>query len=200
MIRRTVAATVSALAVAVALPGHAAVTPQIVDPAGDSVGAQASMDIVSGLFSTSGTGKGKAYVPKKLMVTMTLAGPPSSGPGLTYEIGAATSTCGDVVFTFEPGTPYGAVTGLHGWADWGDCPLADDSAVELLAPKVVGSTITWSFGLKAVPKGLKIGTVFSDFVARVDPTNPVVPFPSNATATELGLVDKGIGDGTWKLG
>ncbi|HVE98343.1 MAG TPA: hypothetical protein VNA12_04110 [Mycobacteriales bacterium] len=200
MLRRIALIVVPCTLVALALPGHAAQAPQISDAKGDAIGAQASMDVVSGTFATTGTGSGRRYRPTKLVVTLELAAPPSAGPGLTYEIGATTSTCGDVVFTYEPGTPYGALTGLHGWADWGDCVLGDDSAVELLAPKVAGSTISWSFGLKAAPKGLKVGSVFSEFVARVDPSNPVVPFPSSATRTDLGLVDKGTGTGTWKMG
>lgn len=202
MSRRLVAAVAVGAVLVIAAPSGqaAAPAPQIADAKGDSVGGQASMDIVSGQFATTGAGTGKAYRPSKLVITLNLAAPPSDGPGLTYEIGATTSDCGDVVFTYEPGTPYGAITNVDGWADWGDCPLSADGSVELLAPKVVGSTITWSFSLKAVGKGMKVGTVFSDFVARVDPSNPVVPFPSNATGTALGLIDAGSGDGSWKLG
>lgn len=200
MSRRLALVVLPVVLAALALPGHAATAPQIADAAGDSLGAQGSMDIVSGLFTTTGTGKGKGYKPSKLVISLTLSAPPSAGPGLTYEIGASTSTCGDVVFTYEPGTPYSAVAGVNGWADWGDCPLDADGSVELLTPKVTGSTITWSFGLKSVGKGMKVGTVFSGFVARVDPSNPVVPFPSNATGTELGLIDAGTGAGSWTLG
>jgi len=201
MYRRVAFLAVPLVLGALALPGHAAApAPQIIDAAGDARGAQGSMDIVSGQFTTTGTGKGKAYKPTKFVVTLTLAAPPSSGPGLTYEIGAATSSCGDVVFTYEPGTPYSALAGVNGWADWGDCPIRDDSPYELLTPKVTGNTITWSFGMKQLGKGMKVGTVFSKFEARVDPSNPVVPFPSNTTGTALGLIDIGTGAGTWKLG
>lgn len=200
MTRRALA-LVPVVLFAFALPGQAAPAgPQIVDAKGDSVGAQASMDIVSGQFSTTGVGKGKAYRPTKFIVTMTLAAPPSGGPGVTYEMGATTSDCGEVDFTYEPGTPYSAVAGVNGWANWGDCPISADGSVELLAPKVKGNTITWSFGIKQLGKGMKVGTVFSELEARVDPSNPVIPFPSSLTGTELGLIDKGTGTGTWKLG
>lgn len=189
----------SAAIFALATAGHAAPTkaPQVVDPAGDSVGAQPGTDIASVLYTTAGTGSGKAYVPKKLVVTLTMAGPVSSEPGLTYEVEAATDSCGDVTFTLEPGTPYGEVTGLNGWADWGDCTVGD-SNVELLTAKIAESTVTWTFGVKATP--LKVGTVFTDFRARVDPSNPVVPFPASVTGTELGLIDAATGAGPWKLG
>jgi hypothetical protein len=183
-----------------ATPSSAAPTtvPQLKDAAGDAVGAQAGTDVVSVLYTTSGNGSGKAYEPKQLVVTMTLAGPVATNPGLTYEVAATTSSCGVVTFTMEPGTPYETVTGLNGWADWGDCiPKGTESNVALLPVKVKGSTITWTFGIKSSP--VPVGTVFKDFVARVDPSNPVVPFPSSVTGTELGLIDAGAAPGPWKL-
>jgi hypothetical protein len=193
-----------ALGLVLATAAHAAPTtvPQIKDAPNDAVGGQAGMDIASVLFTTSGKGSGKAYQPKELSITMTLAGPVSSGPGLTYEVDAKTDTCGDVSFTYEPGTVYGTATGRTGWAIWGSCEntAGDGSSVELLAPEVKGNTITWTFSLKAT--GLKVGSSFSSFAARVDPTNPVLPYPSHGDAgyTGAGLVDAATGSGTWKLG
>ncbi|HVE74323.1 MAG TPA: hypothetical protein VNA30_04425 [Mycobacteriales bacterium] len=184
----------------VATTGHAAPTkvPQVKDPAGDAVAPRPGVDIVSVLYTTAGTGSGKKYVPKKFLVTMTLAGPVELGPGLTYEVEAATDRCGDVTFTYEPGTPYGAVTGRNGWADWGNCLATDGTeSVELLAPNIKGNTISWEFSVKAID--VKVGTVFTDFRARVDPSNPVVPFPSSLTQSELGLIDAATGKGSWKL-
>jgi hypothetical protein len=171
--------------------------PQVKDATGDAVTRQAGNDIVSATWTTTGSGSGKAYKPKQLVVSLTLAAPPSSTPTFTYEVEATTSTCGDVAFTYEPGTPYESVTGLNGWADWGDCLLADDSSIELLTPKVKGSTITWSFSLKASP--VKAGAVLTDFRARVDPSNPVLPFPSSSQTGENGLVDSATGTGSWKV-
>ena len=127
---------------------------------GDAVAPSPAYDVVSVQWTTTGKGSGKAYVPKSLVVTMTLAGPPSTDPGVTYEAEATTITCGDVMFTMEPGTPYESVTGLNGWADWGDCTVGD-SSVELLTVKAKGSSIIWTYGLKASP--LELSTVFSDF-------------------------------------
>lgn len=190
-------ALVPLAALALAAPGHAAPSkaPQIKDAAGDA--AQPGVDVVSVQWTTTGKGSGKSYSPKSLVVTMTMAGPVAMEPGLTYEAEAATTTCGDVAFTMEPGTPYEAVTGLNGWVDWGDC-VVGDSGVELLTVKVKGPSIVWTYGLKASP--LELSTVFSDFRARVDPSNPVVPFPSSTTGTELGLIDAGTGTGSWKVG
>lgn len=172
--------------------------PQVKDPAGDAVGAQAGTDIVSTLFTTAGTGSGKSYQPKQLIVTLTMAGPVATNPGLTYEVQAQTSTCGEVQFTFEPGTAYEKGFGKNGWADWGNCLNGEDSGIELLTATVDGSKIIWEFGIKAAP--IKLGSVFTGFEVRVDPSNPAVPFPASATSSALGLIDKATGAGPWKLG
>jgi hypothetical protein len=188
------------VAVALATTAHAGPTrtPQIKDPAGDANGGQAGTDITSVLFSTAGKGSGKRYAPKMFTVTMTLAGPPLAGPGLTYEVHATTSTCGDIDFTYEPGTPYENVTGANGWAEWGSCDnQAGDSNIELLTVTVDGNKLVWEFGYKAI--GLKVGTVFSDMKAFVDPSNPVIPLPSSAGAGELDVLDVATGAGTWTV-
>jgi hypothetical protein len=203
MPRRLVLALAAAGIALSALPGHAAAPkPQLTDAKGDAVGMQAGTDIVSVQFSTTGTGKGKFYKPAKLVVTMTLAGPPvTTPPGITYEVDVMTKECGLLTFSMQDGSPYTTVTGVNGWGDWGDCTTSTAAdGVELIRTKVKGNTITWSWGLKAIPKALKVGTVWGPFEARVDPTNPVVPFPSSLTSTELGLIDAGSSTATWKLG
>jgi hypothetical protein len=199
--RRRLLAVVPVLGIALATSSSAAPTkvPQVKDATGDSVGSQSGTDIVSVLYTTAGPGSGRDYRPKQLAVTMRTAGPVLMQAGLTYEVEATTDTCGDVTFTFEPGTPYERVAGVNGWADWGTCSsAAGDSSVELLPVEVSGNAISWTFGLKSTP--LKVGTVFRDFRARIDPSNPAVPFPSNATGTGFGLIDSATGSGTWKVG
>jgi hypothetical protein len=131
---------------------------------------------------------------------MTLAGPVEAGPGLTYEVDAKTDTCGDLSFTYEPGTPYENISGVNGWALWGNCSnTAGDGGIELMAVVADGNKITWEFGMKSI--GLKVGTVVSNFVARVDPSNPLIPYPSHGDVgmTGFGLIDAASGSGTWKL-
>lgn len=204
MPRRSVLLLAALAALASTTPSHAAAPkPQVTDPAGDAAGMQPGTDLVSVLYSTTGTGTGRKYVPKKLLVTMTLAGDVITAPGLTYEVQAETAPCGTVTFTAEQGSPYSSVTGVNGWADWGSCtvPGSDGAptSVELLPVEVSGKTLQWKFSLKLIPKELKVGTSFTDFEARVDPTNPLIPFPSNATGTTLGLIDKATAPGPWKL-
>jgi hypothetical protein len=172
--------------------------PQIKDPAGDAAGAQAGTDIVSVLFTTAGKGSGKGYVPKTFSVTMTLAGPALSGPGLTYEVHATTTTCGDIAFTYEPGTAYEKATGLSGWADWGSCDnQAGDGSIELLTVETAGNKVVWEFGYKAI--GLKAGAVLSNMKAYVDPSNPAVPFPASENGGPFGVIDVATGAGSWTL-
>ena len=115
------------LGIALATSSLAAPTkvPQIKDATGDSVGSQSGTDIVSVLFSTAGLGTGRAYRPKQFKVTMKTAGPVLKQAGLTYEVEAKSSTCGDITFTFEPGSPYASALGVSGWAMWGSCPGSD---------------------------------------------------------------------------
>lgn len=190
------------LAAAVAAPSGAAPKPQVVDPKGDAVGAQPGADLAAVTFSTTGTGSGRGYVPKKLVVTMEMAGDVVTQPGLTYEISAETSACGPVTFSAQQGTPYSQVVGVNGWAEWGDCMSRSDatSNVELITVAAKGNTLTWSFSLKMVPKELAVGTTFSNFQARIDPTNPVVPFPSGTLGVgHRGLVDVATSTAVWKL-
>src|SRR4051794_25129382 len=198
--RRRLLALLPVAAVLMAGPAHAAPTkvPQIKDPSGDAVGAQAGTDIVSVLFTTAGKGSGRGYVPKTFTITMTLAGPALSGPGLTYEVHATTDKCGDIAFTYEPGTPYEKVTGLNGWADWGSCDnQAGDGNIELLTATAAGNKLTWEFGYRAI--SLKAGTTLSNMKAYVDPSNPAVPFPASENGGPFGVVDTASGTGTWKV-
>jgi hypothetical protein len=199
--RKRLLALAPLVCVALATAAHAGptTTPQIKDPAGDATGAQPGTDIVSVLMTTTGKGKGKSYRPKGFTVTMTLAGAAQSGPGYTYEVHATTNTCGDIAFTYEPGTPYQTITGLNGWADWGSCDnQAGDGTIELLTVTAEGNKLVWEFGFKAI--GLKVGTVFSNMKAFVDPSNPVVPFPADSSGGELDLIDVATGTGTWTVG
>ncbi|HVE74321.1 MAG TPA: hypothetical protein VNA30_04415 [Mycobacteriales bacterium] len=183
----------------IAPSGHAAPTkvPQVKDAAGDAAGGQSGMDIVSVLYTTAGTGTGKRYVPKKLIVTMTLGGPVETRPVVNYEAEAKTEFCGDVTLTYAPGTPYEQTSGFNGWVRWGNCTVGDSTS-DLLTATADGKTVRWEFALRATP--IEVGTMFSNFRARVDPANPVLPLSSSDTATERGLIDIAAGAGSWKVG
>ena len=170
--------------------GHAQAAPpkpQVVDPVGDAVGTK-SQDIASVLFRTEGPSRYRV-----LKVTMTLGGDVMKQAAVfNYEVDARV-TCGDVSFSFSPGTPYETVTHLNGWVT---SSCGGDSQ-DLVTVAVDGQTITWELALD--PTVFKKGTAFTDFVARVDPAQPAVPFPSSATQTTLGLIDVAKAAGPWKL-
>lgn len=139
-------------------------------------------------FTTTGSDKAKALVVRMTMWSQVMP----DVPVFTYEVDAVTAACGTLSLAYEPGTPYEAVTGLNGWVDTGACGGND-----LVTAKADGFDITWTVPLSSTT--LKKGAKLSGFAARVDVSNPAVPFPSSTTQTGLGLVDSATGKGTWKL-
>lgn len=176
-----------------AAPGLAApkpTPPQIVDPKGDATGGQAGHDIVSVDFKTTGVGTGKAYLPKKLVVTLTLAAAPQTQGAFSYNVDADTDSCGRLSVKYAPGNAIGGVIG-DTYATFGSC------AEGVFFPaKVKGSVVTFDFALKSI--GLDRGTEFSAFTASVDLSEPAgALFGTDSVTTTAGLLDKASGDGTW---
>ena len=168
-------------------------TPQIVDPKGDAVGGQAPLDIVSVLFSTTGTGSGKRYVPKKLVLAITLAGAPNTSGAFAYNVETMTDTCSRIRFRYFPGTPIGGLVG-DSYANFGSC--ATDGGVFLNA-KVKGSVVTMEFALKGT--GLERGSVLEEFRATVDVSDPAGALTAGSELVRPGIGDIGTGDGTWTI-
>lgn len=89
---RLVTATVLLVGLgALALPSSAATqVPQLTDAAGDSHAPMGGMDIVSGLWSTTGTtakvGGKSVYTPKNLVVTIGYADAVTMNPGAAHEV------------------------------------------------------------------------------------------------------------------
>ena len=192
-IRRAIVAAPLALA-ALASSSFAAApkaSPQVVDPKGDSAAGQGSLDIVSVEYSTTGSGSGKAYLPKKLVVSLTLAGPPSTTGAVSYNLVADTDGCGLVDIRYSPGTATGSLIG-DTYAQFGSC-----FDYIFLPAKVKGSVVTFEFALKMVK--IDRGTVFSDFTASVDPSDPVLAEVTTDGGPADGLGDKATGDGTWTV-
>lgn len=140
------------------------------DASGDST--KAAADITGVTFTTSGTGKGKTYVPKNLVLTMTLAAPPSSDGTTLYEIDADMAGCGDFYVSWAPGSivldPSFNLAGCGSEAD----ATGDESTSFDGAPEVKGNSIVWTFSLKGLPAPAKAGTVFSGLNALTDLVDP----------------------------
>jgi len=193
-IRRALIAVPLALA-AIATSSLAAApkaTPQIVDAKGDSAAGQASLDILSVLYATSGTGTGRAYLPKKLTVTLTLASAPDTRGVVNYNLKADTDGCGIINIHFAPGNAIGSLIG-DSYARFGSC---QDAGVYFPA-KIKGSVVSFEFALKAI--GVDRGTEFSAFTATVDAGEPATGIFGTQGGPAAGLGDKATGDGTWVI-
>jgi hypothetical protein len=161
--------------------------PQVSDRGGDALGTK-SQDIRSVLFEAKGRGASKA-----LVVTMSTWSPVMQDLAtFNYEVDAK-APCGDVSFSFSPGTPYQSVTGLNGWVS----TSCGAGLSDLVSVQVKGTEITWVLSLD--PKAFEKGMPFTDFVGRIDLAQPAVPFASSATGTTLGLVDIATAKGPWRL-
>jgi hypothetical protein len=201
-----------AAAVATSAAGHAAPAPkpQITDPAGDAKVPYASVDVVSALYRTTGETttrvvKGRkvtTYTPKKLVVTLNLAGAPLTNPGAAYEVGSQVAGCGAMRFTYTPGTVTGQVLGdASVWLDCGEPDPTTGSSGTLLAGTAFTlgpKSITWTVTIKTLPKPVTVGSKLSDFRAAVDVVEPV--FGLEGTNLFPGAsIDEGLGTGTWTL-
>jgi hypothetical protein len=186
----------------------APVKPQLVDAAGDALAGQKNSDILAGRFSTVGevvtkVVRGKkvtTYTPKKLVATMTLAAPPSTQKGWTYNLTADIAGCGSVNFAYSPGAAVaGGSAFFFGCGDPSTVPGdSTPSSLITLDPEVKGNTITWDLGLKAMPREIKVGSKFSNFGAVVDVNEPVFGIVGPGV---FGVhLDSGSGSGVWKLG
>jgi hypothetical protein len=178
------------------------------DPAGDHVPTDDGNDILSVTYTTSGViapkgpgkGRGKgnqAYTPKALVVTMTLAGPPSAVPGTLYEIDAVTSGCGDLLLYFTPG-----VDGSGGLVDCGSEPDATGSTTTSLdvEPEVQGSTVTWTLPFSMLPKEVGVGSTISEFAAYSTQTDPATGVVGPYLLTSELNYDNASSDATYKIG
>ncbi len=172
--------------------------PQVIDPAGDSLGALKELDVVSVLYSTKGTGTGRKYVPSKLVVTLTLAGAPATSGAVAYIVTAETDDCGTVALRWTPGTTTGGLIG-DTYASFGDCKPDGTNNYLFVAARITATGASWTFSLKQVK--MRRGTEFSEFRVSVDFVDPA----TGTTGTDLveparGPGDKAAGDGVWKVG
>lgn len=166
-------------------------SPQIVDPSGDSAGGQAAHDVLSVRYATTGPGTGRRYVPKKLVVTLTLAAAPVARDLVSYNLRASTDACGDVRMQFMPGTVSGMLTG-DAYADFNRCT---PERGRFFWAKVKGNVVTFDFLLESI--GVERGTRFSAFTATVDVTEPVMGVWGTEAPGTAGLIDSAAGDVTW---
>jgi hypothetical protein len=207
--RLPILAAVAAVALSAGAGHAAAPKPQIVDAAGDAVGMQGTTDITSAVWSTTGDTvvtkvRGKkvtTYTPKKLVATLNLAAAPTANPPLAYEVSADVAGCGEVRFTYTPGTAFGSVLGDSSlWLDCGSEPDETGSTLTLIPgieTKLGPKSIAWTVSIKTLPKEVRVGSKWAGFRAAVDVVEPVAGlYGTNLLGTP---VDEGVGNGTWVL-
>jgi hypothetical protein len=206
--RLSILAALTALAVTPALGNAAAPKPQVVDPKGDAVGMQGTTDITSAVWGTTGDTvvtkvRGKkvtTYTPRKLNVTVNLAAPPTASAPFAYEAAAQVAGCGEVRFTYTPGTVFGQVLGESSlWIDCGD--VADETGSTLLLipgveTAIKGNSLTWTVSIKMLPKAVRVGSKWSDFAVAADLIDPVMGLYGTNYLTSI---DEAAGDVVWTL-
>jgi hypothetical protein len=208
-----IVALAAVLVAVTALPSDAAPTtkPQIVDAPNDAVGGQPQTEIVSALWTTSGTtytekvrGKKRTvYLPKMLVATVTLAGAPATTAPFTYETSAQVAGCGEVRFVYTPGTVYSGI--ISDRFLWYDCGPGDSisgpglTLVPNVRMKVGAKSITWEYPIRALGTSVKVGAAVTEFRAAADVVDPVLGLYSPGFL--LGTpIDLATSDAVWKLG
>jgi hypothetical protein len=198
-------ALVLAAAVAVAAAGAASAAPGpntlvFKDAAGDNVSPSAASDITGVTFTTTGTGTGKAYQPKALVLTMSLSAPPSEDGTTIYEIDADLAGCGDFYVSWVPGSPL--LDPSFNWADCGSEPdeLGSTGTSFDAAPEVKGNDIVWTMSLKGLPVPVKTGIAFTGLNAYTDFVDPVTGIFGPKAITEEPLYDSAATDAKYVVG
>ena len=159
---RLAAVVAAAVLTGLAVPGHAAPAPQITDAKGDVVVPEASLDIVSALFSTTGIKLGKKYKPTKLVVTVTYAAAPNTSELGSQAVLFALPGCGEMLMQRYSGGTYGN-SGCS--ADAFDFSVA-----------VKGNTVTFTAPFGVLGSKMKPGVVLSNLRTWTGGADPVVGF------------------------
>lgn len=172
---RPLLALVTVLGIALGTAASAASGPTTLafsDPKGDNRSPSAGQDITGVTFTTTGTGKGKAYTPKNLVITLSLAAPPTTDGTTVYEVAATQAGCGDLYVSVVPGSP--VLDPSFNYADCGSEPDTTGSTGTSFdaVPDIKGSAIVWTVPLKSLPAPAKAGTTFTGIHAYTDFVDP----------------------------
>lgn len=194
--RKPLTLTVLLAAFVAAAPAGAAMRQvnQVVDPKGDAKANLGFADIVTGLWTTTGSGASKA-----LVGTLTLAGAPRTDAGVTYELSAMVDGCGPVHFEYTPTSVSGSQLGQKSFyigCGAPDDPLGTMALYDEVALSVKGRAITWSVPLRALPKEVQPGVTFRQFGATADVAEPAF---GTGVLFAAHSVDEGTGNGAWRL-
>lgn len=195
---RLAVAIAAAAVLSLTSAGHAAPAPQVKDPTGDALAAQAASDIVSVTYSTTGKKVGRKYVADTLVIAMKLAAAPhTSGGTYLYYTRAEVSDCGSFETRYSPGASSGSGSFFLACGSQNNAATGTSTLIQT-NPKVTGSVITWSMKLRALPREIKVGSQWSALSAYTD---VVEPFTGILGPGAFGLpLDSASSTKTWKLG
>jgi hypothetical protein len=153
-----------------ATAGPATVT--FADPAGDNISPSGGQDITGVTWTTAGTGTGKKYVAKSLVLTLTLAAPPTTDGTTLYGIDAELGGCGDFYVNYMPGASLGETFNYASCGGDASDPTGGGTSFDA-APEVKGNSIIWTLPIKSLPGDVKIGSSFTGLNALTDFVDPV---------------------------
>ena len=199
-------ALVLAAAVAVGIAGAASAAPAaapatvtFTDPAGDNVSPSGGQDITGVTWTTAGTGKNKKYVVKSLVLTLTLAAPPTTDGTTLYGIDAELAGCGDFYVNYMPGAQLGET---FNYADCGGDPSDPTGSGTSFdaAPEVKGNSIIWTLPIKSLPGDVKVGSSFTGLNALTDFVDPVTGIFGSYGAGGPALEDTATTDKAFVVG
>jgi hypothetical protein len=198
LVLAAVAAVGLAAAASAAPAGPATVT--FADPAGDNVSPSGGQDITGVTWTTAGTGTGKKYVVKSLVLTLTLAAPPTTDGTTLYGVDANLTGCGDFYVNYMPGANLGDT---FNWADCGgdgSDPTGGSGTSFEAVPEVKGNSIVWTLPIKSLPGEVKAGTSFSGLNALTDFVDPATGIIGSYGAGGPALEDTAATDKSFVVG
>jgi hypothetical protein len=186
-----------ALASAASAAGPATLT--FPDPKGDNTSPGAAQDITGVTFTTSGTGTGRNYVAKNLVITLSLAAAPSTDGTTIYEVAFDQPGCGNVYVSVVPGSI--VLDPSYNSAGCGSAADATGSTSTSFAgaPEVKGSSFVWTLPMRSLPAPVTPGMTLSGVNAFTDFIDPA--FGSFGPGAVTGpLYDTAATDTSYKVG
>lgn len=184
-----------AVVAAIAVAGSASASPfgpktlTFADAAGDNVSPGAGQDITKVTWTTSGKGKNKKYTPKSLVITLTLAAPPTTDGSTVYGVDSQLPGCGEVYFQYMPGA---RLLDSFNYADCGgdpSDPTTNGGSSFDSEPEITGNSIVWTVPFKAMPGDVKPGSVFEKINAYTDFVDPVTSIVGPYSTVGVALYD-----------
>jgi hypothetical protein len=158
------------------------------DPAGDNVSPSAASDITGVTWTTTGTKVGKKFVAKNLVLTLSLAAPPTSDGTTVYAIDANRTGCGNFYVNYMPGAN---VLDSFNYADCGGDPSDPTGGGTSFdgVPEVKGNNIVWTLPLKSLPGEVKVGSTFTALNAFTDFVDPALSIVGTSSTIGVALYD-----------